>query len=201
RASLHTTEELSAARAEGHAEGAKSGRAEALAERDAHVATTLAALAEALAIVGTAQDAANRRVAEDALALTAALMRKVLPRMAARDGLDEIEALLRETLEAAIDEPRIVIRVAEPVLDDMRRRIDGVASDAAFPGQLVLIGEPDLAIGDCRLEWADGGAERNGSALWEQIDAALARVDPGAGGAAEARPDSEPKPTTAQEAV
>jgi len=192
RPSLFTAEELAAARAEARAEGEKAGRAAATAETEAQAAAALTALAETLGTLGAAQAAAAASAADNALALAGALTRKLLPRTAERNGLAEIEALLRETLETLIEEPRIVIRVGEPTLDALRARVDGLAAEAAFPGQLVLVGEPDLGPGDCRLEWADGGAERDGAALWALIDAALARA--GLADVPQA-PPPEPAPT------
>jgi flagellar assembly protein FliH len=42
-----------------------------------------------------------------------------------------------------------------------------------------------VAPGDCAIEWADGGAERNGDRVWTEIDAAVRRMT-------EKLPDSAP---------
>lgn len=196
RPTLFTAEEMAAARAEARAEGEKAGRAAATADRETQAAAALVRLAETLESLGAAQEAAGGRAADNALQLAGALTRKVLPRTAERNGLGEIEALLRETLESLLEEPRVVIRVAEQTLDPLRARIDGLARSAAFPGQLVLLGDPALGPGDCRVEWADGGAERDGAALLALIDEALARA--GLSAAAPApRPTPAPTPTIA----
>ena len=50
-----------------------------------------------------------------------------------------------------------------------------IARARGFEGRLVVLAEPDIAAGDCRIEWADGGIERDSAA----IDAAIGEaVDP-----------------------
>jgi flagellar assembly protein FliH len=39
----------------------------------------------------------------------------------------------------------------------------------------VVLGEADIALGDCRLEWADGGVVRDRAAAATLIDEAVAR--------------------------
>jgi len=34
----------------------------------------------------------------------------------------------------------------------------------SFEGRLVVLAEPDIAVGDCRIEWADGGINRDSAA-------------------------------------
>jgi flagellar assembly protein FliH len=36
-----------------------------------------------------------------------------------------------------------------------------LARERGFEGRLVVLGEPDLAPGDARMEWADGGVVRD----------------------------------------
>jgi flagellar assembly protein FliH len=45
---------------------------------------------------------------------------------------------------------------------------------SGFTGRLVVIGDPDLGLTDCRIEWADGGVVRNVSELSAQIDERIA---------------------------
>ncbi len=35
-----------------------------------------------------------------------------------------------------------------------------LARERGFEGRIVVLGEPDIALGDARLEWADGGIVR-----------------------------------------
>ncbi|HXW28667.1 MAG TPA: flagellar assembly protein FliH, partial [Xanthobacteraceae bacterium] len=44
-----------------------------------------------------------------------------------------------------------------------------------FEGRLVVLAEPEIAAGDCRVEWADGGMVRDRAAVERSIDDAVNR--------------------------
>ncbi|HEY4133656.1 MAG TPA: hypothetical protein VGO34_00445 [Alphaproteobacteria bacterium] len=172
-------EEIAAARAEAHAAGRDAGRAEmnAAIERDA--ATALAAIgAQLTAINGRFEEVRVAAIASG-VEVVAATVRKMVPELARRNGLAEIEHLVRDTLHDLYDEPRVVIRAHDSVIDLLQHRVDGMAAAAGFMGKIVLFGDEQFAEADCRVEWADGGAERNIGELWRRIDAAIERVTDG----------------------
>jgi flagellar assembly protein FliH len=57
--------------------------------------------------------------------------------------------------------------VGKPIEEMVRTR--GLA------GHLIVLAEPDIQTGDCRIEWADGGVNRDRSATEAAIDEAVAR--------------------------
>jgi flagellar assembly protein FliH len=105
-----------------------------------------------------------------------AAIRKVIPELARRNALNEIEQLVRECLQAIYDEPRVVVRGHDRVIAALQPRIDAMAASCGFHGKIVLFADDQLNETDCRVEWADGGAERNLDDMWRQIDAALERI-------------------------
>ena len=84
--------------------------------------------------------------------------------------------MLGAVITDLIDEPRMVIRVADADLDALSEQIDTIATRRGFAGKVVLLAEPSVASGDCRIEWADGGVERDSARLWHDIDLAVARL-------------------------
>jgi len=164
-----TQDDLDAARGEGH----RAGAAEAeLREREASERRQAEALEGIKAHLATMAEAQTRILDEtirDATKLALAIAGKVAPELVRRQPMVEIEALIREHLQRLIDEPRIVVRVAESLLDPLKARIDQLAQGCGFGGKVVLIAEPTLASGDCRLEWADGGVERDTEAVAREI--------------------------------
>lgn len=186
--------ELQAAREDAYAAGRAAGIDEAEANADR-------ALAEALAVVGERLErllSARREVEEQAgrAALEAAmlLLRRLFPEFERRHGFDEIEGIVAESLERLREEPRIVVRVADARLDELRARIDDLAARCGYPGKVVLLAEEGLSDGDARVEWADGGAERDSARLWNEVDGLLRRALPAADGEADAEQNAEPQP-------
>lgn len=168
--------DLAAARQEGHAEGFAAGEATALASVDKAAADTLAVLGRSLATF--AGELADDHAARARLMLETSLaaLRRLMPELARRGGLGEIEGLLQQTLAELRDESRIVVRLNDQMLDGLRGRLDAVAQQAGFEGRLVLLADEEIAPGDCRIEWADGGVERLAKRVWDDIEAAVGRA-------------------------
>jgi flagellar assembly protein FliH len=70
----------------------------------------------------------------------------------------------------------VVVRAHDRVIATLQTRIDGMAASCGFQGKIMLFPDDQLNDTDCRVEWADGGAERNLDDMWKQIDAALQRM-------------------------
>lgn len=157
-------------------EGRRAGVAEAQAEAGQMTAAALDRLPDALSKVASARDAVAESTVTEAAALATLIVKKAMPGLTAKHGTDEIVALIENCLHDLVTEPRIVVRLADPVLDQVRERLDPMVEKAGFTGDVVLLADPDIAGGDCRVEWADGGAERDGPALWSDIDAAAERL-------------------------
>ena len=55
------------------------------------------------------------------------------------------------------------------------KRLEEIARLRGFEGRLVVLAEPDIALGDCRIEWADGGLARDRAATEAAIAEAVER--------------------------
>lgn len=170
--------ELDAARDAGIAEGRTVAFAEAAGGTEQRTATALGLIAAELQSLTSARASLAAEVQRDALALVRIIVRKLAPALCRKDPLAEIDALVAEILRDAIDEPRLVLRVADDLFDAVQSRLASLAEAAGFAGKLVLLADGALMPGDCRIEWADGGTERNTRRLIADIDTALARLDP-----------------------
>jgi flagellar assembly protein FliH len=178
-------QELAAARDEGFREGHAEGHAEMSRAIEQAAADALAAIsAQLVAMNGRFAEIRDAAIASG-VDVVAATVRKMVPALAKRNGLAEIEHLVRDSLHELYDEPRVVIRAHDSVIEALHDRIDGMAAASGFMGKVVLFGDEQLTETDCRVEWADGGAERNLGELWRRIDAAIERVTDGNAAAAQ----------------
>jgi len=174
RAAIYTDDDLAQARAQGIEEGRAAMQAEQQAADEHEISVLLSQLGE------TAQTLCSQRAAEldDAaqqageLALT--ICRKILPTLSSQNAMTEIEGLIVRTITEMQDEPRLVVRVADGKVEDLQARFERMAG--AFQGSLVLLGDDELADGDCSLLWADGGAERKLDRLWSELNTAVAAL-------------------------
>lgn len=164
------------ARAEGLTEGLRQGRAEALGGiEQAQLQITQSVDTRLGDILSSAAECyAKQRSLSLQIALT--ITAKLLPDYIARHGQGEIEALVSRILNDLIKEPHLAIRVADAQLDYVRQTVEAMAAQRGFAGKLVFMAEPQMGVSDCRIEWADGGAERDEARLWAEVDRLVAQV-------------------------
>ncbi len=183
--------EVAAARQEAYAEGQQAGRAEVIQGLEQACELSLKTIAGSLENLLSQHAALTEEVTQKALTATAAVCRKVLPIMSERHVLQEIEGFIVECLGIVIEEPRVVVRVPDKLLEKLRERIDALASAHGFAGKVVLLGDDAMGPDDCAVLWADGGAEKNGARLWDEVNEAIDRrlKDSRQAGVAQAPPD------------
>lgn len=156
-----TDADLAAARGEGQQAGFEMGREQAMRDVARRAADAFEAVAAQLSRIDAAQAQAAAELRTEAARLALAIAAKLAPCLIARRPLAEIEAVVADCLAQLPTEPRIVVRVAESLVEPLAERIDDLVRRSGFAGAVVLLGEPALALGDARVEWADGGAERS----------------------------------------
>lgn len=166
---------VESAREEGRAKGHAAGRAEALAGIEAEISATLARLvASASALFEMRGELARRQAAETAT-LAHAIASRLAPALMAHYPLAEVEALVSDCLASTRREPRLVLRLPEALMDGVHERLEALKAANGFTGDIVLLADPALGPGDGRIEWPDGGAERDMASVGESIAQAIER--------------------------
>lgn len=166
------TEGLNAGRTAGY----EQGRQEIQAQVEARIANALEQISGGVANLIAEREAANAMRADQPVHLALAIVRKLMPEFARRGGLQEVEAMVRACLTDLIDEPRLVIRVAEDAMDLVRDHLDTVIGARGFGAKLMVVGDSTVAPGGCRIEWAEGGMERDTARLLADIERAASRL-------------------------
>lgn len=170
-----TAAEVEAEKAKAFAEGHAKGVADSAQDAAARAAAAFQSIQTQLGNVIKQVDAQRATMDKAAIAAATAMTRKLLPALARREAMGEIEALVTECLGRMHDAPKIVVRLNEMHVESFRQRIDAIATATGFSGRVVVVAEPTLAPEDARVEWADGGAERNTAQVWKEIETAIQR--------------------------
>jgi flagellar assembly protein FliH len=55
----------------------------------------------------------------------------------------------------------------------VRPHLERMAEASGFTARLIVIGDPAMGAGDCRIEWGEGGAERDTNRLLEDVSRAV----------------------------
>ncbi len=180
RSEVHTPEtysdeQLAQARQAAFADGQAQARAEAAKDVERAIAMTLQQIADGIGGLQDGFETAVERHRQDALQAALAIARKLAGELISREPLAEVEGAVRESLQHLTNEPHVVVRTAENLVDPLREKLDELSLRSGFRGKVVLLGEPDILPGDCRIEWADGGAERRLEHLNTSMDAIVQR--------------------------
>lgn len=155
--------------------GFGAGQAQARTEIEQQIATTLGVVADRLDRLSRGLYGIEARLEVEAVEVAVAVARKLAPELIARQPLAEIAALATECFRHLAATPHIAVRVNESILDAAREKLDAAARGHGFEGRLAVIADPSVAPGDCRIEWADGGINRDRTASETAIAEAVER--------------------------
>lgn len=148
--------------------------AEAKADADAQAAAartaTLSALTEGVSRLLDEFDARTAVMRQESAALALQVGRKLAETALTAFPLKEVEALLAECLHKLHSEPRLVVRTSPACAEGLRADVDALCAEHGYAGRLVVLAEPSLSGADCRIEWADGGIERDLAATLAAIE-------------------------------
>lgn len=165
---------LADARAAGRAEGIAEGERAAAANAACRIADAANALADRVAALAASAEDARRAILADAVELAAGIAKKLAGALIEREPTAEIEALIAECLASLDGVPHLVIRCHPGVADAVRDIATKRMATSGFTGRLIVMGDPDQAPGDGRIEWVDGGIVRDMAATSVEIDNAIA---------------------------
>ncbi|NVJ96559.1 MAG: hypothetical protein HWE25_00305 [Alphaproteobacteria bacterium] len=162
-------------KADAYAHGLEDGRNQILGEIEAATLEALNQISQAAHALFSQRSQLESGLKQEMVQLAYAISSKLSPALLRQHPMAEIEALIEDCLVTASKEPRLVVRVAEGLLDAVNERLEDLKASTGFPGDIVLIGEPSLGHQDCRVEWPDGGTERKHDVVQHEIELAVQR--------------------------
>jgi flagellar assembly protein FliH len=169
------TRKLAETEAGAHRRGYAEAQRDGKLETDRRVAAALERIASGLATANAALGAIETRLECEAVDVAVAVGRKLAPALIAREPFAEIAALASDCLRQLVASPHIAVRVNDALYAATREKLDEIVRARGFEGRLLVLAEPHIAPGDCRIEWADGGIDRDSAAADAAIGEAVAR--------------------------
>ncbi|MGE7468800.1 FliH/SctL family protein [Bosea sp. NPDC003192] len=152
------------------------GLDQARREGDQQLGALLSQLVRQSELLLAQQDERLAQIEVQAAQLAVATARSLAGAALADKPLAQLLAAARECLAHARHAPHLAIRVHESLVETVEGKLSGLARETGFAGRIVVLGEPDIALGDGRLEWADGGIAIESAALDEAVDRAVKAV-------------------------
>ena len=174
-----TPAEIAAKIAESEARAYRAGydaaQREAKVESDRRAALALEEIAIAIKGIAARINGIENRMETEAVDVAVAVARKLCAELIAREPLGEITALVSDCFSHLVSTPHLVVRINDSLYEGARTRIELLAAQAGFEGRLVILAEPAIATGDCRIEWADGGVVLDRAAIEAKISELVGR--------------------------
>lgn len=167
--------DLAAARADALTQGKQQGFEEAKRLQEQSVAEALGNLNRQLEAMARGFVEAEQARGQAALQAAVRMVRTLFPRLARSHAITEVETVVTECVDRLREEPRIVVRVPDPLLDPLRERLGPLVERSGFEGKIVLLADETLGESAVKVEWADGGAERDPQKSWREIEEILTR--------------------------
>jgi flagellar assembly protein FliH len=168
-------QQIASAEARAYRDGFDAAMREAKAESDRRAALALEEIGIAIRTIATRFSGIETRMETEAVDVAVAVARKLCSELMAGQPLAEVMALVSDCFSQLVSTPHLVVRINDALYDDARERIERMAKQSGFEGRLVILAEPEIDSGDCRIEWADGGVVLERAAIEAKINELVGR--------------------------
>jgi flagellar assembly protein FliH len=163
------------AESQAYRNGFAAGLAQAQNDAAQRTGAALAQIANAMDRLSKALSDIETRLETEAVQVAVSVAGKLASELIAREPLAEISALATDCFSQLVKTPHVVVHIGAEIYDAAKAKLDEIAGARGFEGRLVVMSDPALAAGDCRIEWADGGVAREHAATVAIIDDLVAR--------------------------
>ena len=168
-------QKIASAEARAYRDGYEAAQREAKAESDRRMALALEEIGITIKGIATRFSGIETRMETEAVDVAVAVARKLCNELIAGEPLAEITALVSDCFSHLVSTPHLVVRINDSLYEAAREKIERQAAQSGFEARLVILAEPEIATGDCRIEWADGGVVLERAAIEAKINELVGR--------------------------
>ena len=172
---VEVAQQIAEAEARAYRAGYDAARNEAKAECDRRTALALEEIGISIRAIAGRFSTIEERMETEAVDVALSVARKLCAEMIAAEPLTEVMALVSDCFRHLTATPHIVVRINDSLYDAARAQIEQLAKRNGFEGKLVILAEPDIASGDCKIEWADGGVTLDRATIDAKINELVGR--------------------------
>lgn len=173
--SAEVAQKVAEAEARAYRNGYDTALREAKVDSDRRSAQALQEIGNAIKGIATGFGGIKSRMETEAVDIAVAVARKLAGELIDREPLGEISALVCDCFAHLVSTPHLVVRINDALYEAAHARIETLAKQSGFAGRLVILAEPNIRTGDCRIEWADGGVVRERAVIEAKIDELVGR--------------------------
>ena len=168
-------EDVENARQQGYEAGKVEGLAATTEILTKQINETLLKIDDKLIAAFKKQDSFNLDICRAAHSLAIGICKKMLPSMAKQSSFGEVEKVIEEVFSNALEKAKITITVPVDIVEEVKVRLTNLAEEREFKGRIQVKADDTIAASDCKIDWVDGGTERNTDKMWNDIVSILNR--------------------------
>jgi flagellar assembly protein FliH len=145
-------QKIAAAEARAYRDGFDAAQREAKAESDRRSALALEEIGINIKAIAQRFSGIETRMETEAVDVAVAVARKLCSTLIAAEPLGEITGLVKDCFSHLVSTPHLVVRINESLYEAAHERIERMAKQSGFEGRLVILAEPEIGTGDCKIE-------------------------------------------------
>ena len=168
-------QKIASAEACAYRDGYEAAQREARAESERRTVLALEEIGIAIKAIAARFSGIEGRMETEAVDVALAVARKLCGALIAAEPLGEVTRLVGDCFSQLVSTPHLVIRINDALYEATRDQIERLAKQSGFEGRLVILAEPEIETGDCKIEWADGGVVLERAAIEARIDELVGR--------------------------
>jgi flagellar assembly protein FliH len=168
-------EELKIAKDEAFTKGKEQGIKETIAAREQSLLDMIGNLEMQFENLFKTQQETDKSNLKSAILVATSISRKIFPSLNKRGALEEVENLVTTIMKEILEEPKVSICIHPDLEPLLIEHIGSISKKASYRGEINIIASEDILLGDCKIEWKSGGAQRNTESLLLEIDEVIDR--------------------------
>ena len=168
-------QKVATAEAKAYRDGFDAAQREAKVESDRRAALALEEIGIAIKGIASRFAGIETRMETEAVDVAVAVARKLCSELIAAEPLGEITGLVKDCFSHLVSSQHLLVRISDSLYEDARERIEKLSKQSGFEGRLVILAEPSIPTGDCKIEWADGGVVLERAAIEAKINELVGR--------------------------
>ena len=163
------------AESQAHRKGFDAGQAQARTETNEKISKTMTRIADDMDRIHCGLTAIEARLETEAVQVAVAVASKLAPDLIAREPFAEISALAAEAFRQLVTTPQIAVHIGAGIYEPAKEKLEEIARTRGFEGRLTILSDDTMAPGDCRIEWTDGGINRDRASTVAAIEEMVTR--------------------------
>jgi len=159
----------------GEMQGLAQGREEKARELEGQIVTLLAKIQKEIGYLIQHTEQQQSDILELVHTFTLKALQKIHPELSKQGEVAEICALMKMVMAEQLEEPRLGLHVHPDCAERMAPELDKLIEHGLYRGKITIFPDQEMQTGDCRIEWQQGGLERDVTGLTKAIEDILSR--------------------------